>query len=771
MNASRQIHSKFLRCLIAAGLAAISLGAAPAEAQTAPGGGAAQGAGDGSLQEIVVTAFKQGVQSVQDVPSSIDVLSSDRLEAMGVTNFADFARSIPGLNFVDNGPGDKRYVIRGINTTGEAQTALYIDNIPLTGIGAAATDFGGSQADLDLYDVHQIEVLRGPQGTLYGANSEAGVIRFVTNQPDPNRFEASSLVDLSDTQSGGGNYQVKAMVNLPLIDGKLGVRLVGYDDYMSGFIDNPLRGQNNYNDMRETGGRIGVKWQIDEDTSILGQVFYQHLYSGGQPLERPFGFTIGDNYFPANGDLQYSQFSETPRYDDVRIYALTGQHDFHWADLTVAASYFDRDITDYQDDTTSFRFFQYLQSLGEFPPFTVPAGGVSISPEETGFASTETRLNTKFDSPVNGVVGVYYDDRRNRFSTDVYATDPATGMPMATTEIDERSFQDTTKDFALFGEATWTMTSRLSLLGGLRYYNDTRDLLSATQIPFFEMGTAGVNPPEHAQNTGSIFKANLSYHLTSQALAYIQYSEGFRPGGTNAAVVALVPGQYNPDMTKNYEIGMKTSWLDRRVTANVAAYVIDIYNMQVAELYGAGGAFSGVGNASGKDAEAKGVELDVTAQPIDGLVLVLGGNYTDARLTKDLSGVSDASIDVGSLAVDGAPLLNVPTWNASLSADYGFNLPGDYRASIGGDVDYTGAIAQTSYDNEPYADFNVPLPAYTLVNLRASVSWKEYQVQLYSNNTFNRNAELNALNDVDDPYTILTNRPRTVGIRFSTHFR
>ena len=769
MSENKHKQPGLLPYFIAAGLTTV--GAAPAGAQTPPSvSNSTRDDGSTTLEEVVVTSFKQGAQSVQDVPSSIDVLSADRLEAMGVTNFADFSRSVPGLNFVDSGPGDKRYVIRGINSAGEAQTALYIDNIPLTGIGAAATDFGGSQADLDLYDMHQIEVLRGPQGTLYGANSQAGVIRFVTNQPDPNKFEASTLADLSDTQSGSGNYQLKGMVNLPLIDGKLAVRLVGYDDYDSGFIDNTLRDENNYNNARQAGGRLGIKWQIDADTSLVGQVFYQRLNSGGQPLERPYDFAIGTNNFPANGEGNYAQYSATPHYDEVRIYALTGVHDFHWSELTVATSYFDRAITDYQDDTTSFRFFNFLQSIGEFPPFAIPAGGVSVSPESSRLGSTEVRLNTKFNFPINGVVGVYYDNRRNDFSTNVYATSPTTGYPEAATQIDQREFEDTTKDFALFGEATWKITDRLSLLGGLRYYNDVRDLQSATEIPFFGLGVPGPDAPEHAHNTGSIWKSNLSYRLTDQALVYAQYSEGFRAGGTNAATVALVPAQYNPDTTKNYEIGAKTGWLDNRLTLNVAAYMIGIYNMQVAELFGAGGAFSGVGNASGKDAESKGVELDLTARPIDNLVLILGGNYTNAHLTKDLSGATDASIDVGTLAVNGAPLLNVPEWNASLSADYGFNLSGGYRASIGGDVDYTGSVAQTSYDDEPYANFNVRLPAYTLVNLRASVSWREYQAQLYVNNAFDKNAELNVLNDVDDPYTILTNRPRTVGIRLSAHF-
>ena len=773
MNTNNHKQLGFLTYIIAAGLTGGGASSgAQAQAQTAVSapGTTAGGGDDSALQEVVVTAFKQGAQSVQSVPSSIDVLSADRLEAMGVSNFADFSRSVPGLNFVDSGPGDKRYIIRGINSAGEAQTALYIDNVPLTGLGGAATDFGGTQADLDLYDVHQIEVLRGPQGTLYGANSQAGVIRFVTNQADPGKFEASTLIDLADTQSGSFNYQAKGMVNLPLIDGKLAIRLVGYDDYASGFIDNPLRDQNNYNNARQDGGRAGIKWQIDADTSLVAQAFYQHLDSGGQPLERPYSTTIGTNYFPADGRLDYSQYSETPHYDDVRIYALTGTHDFHWSELTVAAAYFGRNVLVYQDDTTSFRFFQYLQALGEFPPFAVPAGGVSVSPEASRLGSVEARMNTKLDFPVNGVFGLYSDNRRNLFSTNVYATNPDTGYPEAATQIDERNFKDTTKDFALFGEATWKITPGLSLLGGLRYYNDVRDLASATQIPFFGLGTAGVDPPEHAHNTGTIKKLNLSYKLADAAMVYAQYSEGFRAGGTNAATVALVPAQYNPDTTRNYEVGAKTGWLDNRLTANVSVYVIDIYNLQVAELFGAGGAFSGVGNVPGKDARSKGVELDITARPLQGLSVVLGGNYTNARLTKDLSGTTDASIAVGGLAVDGAPLLNVPQWNASLSTDYSFNLGSDYRASVGGDVDYTGPVTQTSYDLEPYADFNVSLPAYTLVNLRSSVAWKSYELQAYVNNVFNKNAELNALNDVDDPYTILTNRPRTVGLRIMAHF-
>jgi outer membrane receptor protein involved in Fe transport len=768
MGSKKYMHKSLFFLVALSGIA--SLDGAYAQQATGPAAGSDASAGSGVLQEVVVTAFKQGAQSVQNIPSSIDVLGSRRLDAMGVSGFADFARAVPGLDFVDSGPGNKRYIIRGINSPGEAQTAVYFDNIPMTGIGGAATDFGGSQADLDLYDMERIEVLRGPQGTLYGANSQAGVIRFVTAKPVVDRFEGSGLIDLSDTQDGGFNHSEKGMVNLPLVDGKLALRLVGYDDRQSGFIDNPLRHESDYNDLEQTGGRASIRWQIDDKTSLLGQVFYQHLDSGGAPIERPAGFTIGDNFFPADGNRKYSQFSQTPRLDDVRIYALTGDHDFGWSHLTVAASYFDRSIADYQDDTVSFRFFEYLQSLGAFPPFAIPAGGVSVSPESSRLFSTETRLNTDFRFPVNGVVGVYFDHRLNDFSTNVFATDPATGYPNAATQIDERNFQDSTRDFALFGEATWHITSRLSLLAGLRYFDDIRNLDSATVIPFFGLGVPGVSPPARAQNTGTIHKVNFSYHLTPGAMVYAQYSEGFRAGGTNAATVVDVPGQYGPDSTRNVELGTKTKWLSGRMTANFDIYDIEIYDMQVAELFGAGGAFSGVGNASGKDAQSKGAELDVTAEPIDGLLIELGGNYTEAVLTKNLSGTGNAAYDVGALAVAGAPVLNVPKWNASLSADYNFPLTDEYLGSVGGDVQYTGLVKQTSYDLEPYANFNLPLPAYTLVNLRAAVRWRDYQLQLYIDNLFDKNAYVNVINDVDDPYNVITNRPRTIGVRLSANF-
>jgi iron complex outermembrane receptor protein len=719
---------------------------------------------DSALEEIVVNAFKQGDQSLQNIPASVAVVSGDELEKIGAVEFADFSRLVAGLNFVDNGPGNKRYIIRGINSAGEAQTALYYDNIPVTGMGASATDFGGNQPDLELFDMQRVEVLRGPQGTLYGQNSQAGVVRIVTKKPDLNDFGGEVQSDVSDTKDGGVNYSVKGVVNLPVSTGVFAVRLVGYDDNNSGFIDDPLRQKSEINSSEQSGGRISAALQIDPSTSLLGQVFYQHLAGSGLPTERPYDMSILGVDYPAVGQRAISLYTQQPFDDKSKVYALTLDHDFGWSALTVATSLFDRDLMQVQDYTTSFNYFRSLQALGEFPPGAVPQGGAYLAPQSSQLWSGEARLSTKLDGSVNGVVGVYYDHRTIDYLNNVVGSDPDSGAPDPSVgEISSRTFEDRTKDFALFSEVTDKLTDRLSFTGGLRWFDTIRDLTSATIYPFFGIGSAGPDQPESGKNTGFLKKALFDYHLTRDAMVYVSYSEGYRAGGTNAATVAAVPAEYAPDRTRNYEIGGKTSWLDNRLTADVAVFVIDLVNMQVPECYGAGCAFSGVGNVPGTAARATGTELDVAMRPLHNWSIDLAASYIRAVLVEDLTA------DLGSTATDGAPLQNVPKVNASLSTDYEWPVGPTYKASVGGSLQYVGRVDVTSYDDDG-SGVNIPASPYALLNLRAGLDWERYKLTLYINNALDKNAQLNVYNDVNDAYVILTNRPRTIGLRLSAQF-
>jgi outer membrane receptor protein involved in Fe transport len=716
-----------------------------------------------TLDEVVVTALKRGDQSLQNVPASVAVITGDALDNIGAAEFADFSRLVAGLNFVDSGPGNKRYIIRGINSAGEAQTALYYDNIPVTGLGASATDFGGTQPDLELFDMQQVEVLRGPQGTLYGQNSQAGVVRIVTRKPNLSAVEGEVVTDVSDTKDGGVNYSVKAVVNLPVKTGVFAVRLVGYDDNNSGFIDNPLRHETEINSYQVSGGRLSGLLQIGASTSLLGQVFYQHLASSAPPVERPYAMAIIDVNYPPDGPRAIARFSKEPHDDKSKVYALTLDHDFGWSTLTVAGSRFDRDIYDVQDYTTSFNFFRSLQALGAFPPVQVPAGGVYIAPQSSSLSSGEVRMSSKFDGPVNGVAGVYYDDRKIDYLNEVVAANFATGAPdPALGEVSSRSFADRTKDAAVFTEVTATLTDSFTLTGGLRWFDTKRDIASTTIIPFFGLGTAGADAPKHASDNGFLKKLVVNYKVTSEAMLYASYSEGYRGGGTNAATVAAVPSQYAPDRTRNYEIGAKATWLERRLTTDVSLFRVDLINLQVPQCFGAGCAFSGVGNVSGTAARSTGVELDIAARPTRNWNVDLAASYVKAILVEDLTA------DLGAVAMDGAPLLNVPRLNASFSTDYSWPLSSMLSASLGGSLQYVGRVPVTRYNES--SSLNVPASPYALLNLRAALDWNRYKLTLYANNALDRNAQLNVFNDVNDAYVVLTSRPRTIGLRLSAKF-
>jgi iron complex outermembrane recepter protein len=602
-------------------------------------------------------------------------------------------------------------------------------------------------------------VLRGPQGTLYGSNSQAGVIRIVTKKPKLDRAEGDAQTDLSFTKDGGFNYTIKGAINVPVVTDKFAVRLVGYYDKYDGFIDNPVRNRDNYNDLENKGVRIAAKLQIDDKTTLLGQVFYQKLYSGARPYERPFATTIQGKFYPADGERRISLAVNEPRDDETKIYALTGEHDFGWADLTVSTSYFDRDLRDIQDYTTSYNFFRSLQAIGAFPPFKVPQLGVQVAPQQAKLWANEARLSTKFDGPVNAVGGVFYSWRKIHYDTDAMAANPVTGEPdLSLGNVSARKFDDKTKDFALFGEVTGKVTDRLTVTGGARWFRTERDLKSETVFPFFGQGTAGPDAPQHAVNYGTIWKGLVSYKLTPEVLLYAQYAEGFRSGGTNASTVAVVPPQYNPDRTSNYELGAKTQWLNGALTVNLAAYSVDLMDLQVNQRFGAGGAFSGIGNVKGTTARSQGGELDVVIRPIRNLEINFNTSYTQAKLVKDVP-------DLGATAKKDAPLLNVPRFNYALGADYFFPLASSYNASIGGSLQHVGRASKTRYD-----EFDKPVEGYSLVNVRAGLEWGNYEATLYVNNLFDENAQLQVLNDVNDAYNVLTNRPRTVGVRFKMHW-
>ena len=712
------------------------------------------------LEEVIVTATKRGEVSMQDIATSITAVNAKTLENMAAVEFVDISRSIAGLDVIDLGPSNKRYVTRGINSAGEAQTSLYFDNVSTSGVGLGATNFGDRQLDLLFFDIEQVEVLRGPQGTLYGSNSQSGVVRIVSKKPNVDAVEAEIATGLSFTETAGENTRFNGMVNIPLIEGTLAVRAVGYGVMDDGFIDNLSYNETRVNDSDTYGARLSAAWNISDDTSILAQFMFQDLDVNGKPEHTPFSDTIGFTTFPAQPELN-SVARARDEYDDKTIiFAATLEHAFDWADLTVAVSNFDRDVLDSEDISNSFDFIRFLQAVGVFPPFPVPAAGQLINDMQTELFSTEVRLSSNLDGPVQGVLGFYHSNRDIFLRSDGLEASLVTGRTISGgTIVSSRTFTNTTKEYAVFGELTYDITEQITLLGGFRWFKTDRVNSAETFQPFFGLGAVGPEPTVENKGDDVIFKAQISYDLTETALAYFQYAQGFRAGGTNAGTIAAVPLTYGPDFTENFELGLKSTWLDDRVLFNMAIYQMNLQDLQVAQRFGPGGAFGGVGNSDGDTAKSIGVEIETQFVVNDSLTLFTSGNYTDAELTVDLPGV-------GAGAVDGAPISRVPNFGFTVAGEYSFPIP--YVGGMDGlfrvDYQHVGKQKLTDY----VSDF--PIDDYGVLNFNLSVQAQKWGARFIVRNATDERPELAVIRGPNNPIDIVTMRPRTIGLELNYKF-
>src|SRR3984957_3309370 len=291
------------------------------------------------LPEIMVTAAKRETIA-QTTPISMTVLGTDALQTTHADDFADFASLVPGLTATDIGPGQKRYALRGLQSPGEPEVALYYDEIPVSGLPGGSLDTGASQLDLKLWDMNRIEVLRGPEGTLYGNGSEGGAIRIISNRPDLAKFEGAIQIMGSATDGGAGSYGVNLMANVPLIDDKLAVRVALYDRDEGGYIDAIPRpdihlrqiSAKNINNERTRGGRASLSFQLADNWNITGIAYYQRLMTGSSFEIYPGFSTPSDRYVSA-------AFVQTPWLDESHMFNLISNTDFSWATLTVTGSY------------------------------------------------------------------------------------------------------------------------------------------------------------------------------------------------------------------------------------------------------------------------------------------------------------------------------------------------------------------------------------------------------------------------------------------------
>jgi iron complex outermembrane receptor protein len=775
---------------------ATTTGAATTTEATATSTAPASGTGDDSgLSEITVTAERY-TSTIQNTAISISALSGDQLVAQGITTVQEIAKEVPGLSMRFASPGLTEYEARGLASNGGAAPTVgfYLDEIPLS--PPAVSQSGKVVIDPDLYDVQRVEVLRGPQGTLYGSGSMGGTIRVLTNDPKLGTYEGSVQATGSDTQGGSGNGSANLMMNLPIGE-TLAARVVLSYLYRSGWIDNitvhpfpiaigvptytqPLNTlpvTNNYHDANnetQYGGRVSLLYKPSEDFSILGQAMTQSLHTGGYDLLDGSPTTS----LPPTTlyDAHYEPFPirEGIR-DDISIFGLTIKANVGFADLTSATSYFGRTGEQVQDASTSIYY-----SNGGGTPF-VPIPYAERDPSHQ--ISQEIRLTSHDIAGFHWVAGAFYSNLSsvwNEISSNPLAATPQVPDGSFFTSWNSYGVRQT----AFFADSSYKFTEQWKLSAGVRYYQ------YKSHQDEFSWGLDGPNltpPPQSqistAKNSGANPRVDLSYMPNGDLTLYATVSKGFRPGGANQI---LPPPQdpphcqngaleFGPDSVWNYELGEKARVFDGWLTVNSDFYYLRWLGVQQVITLPCG--YQYYNNAG--DGRSFGPEIEIDAKLATDWTATFSGAWTDAELTHPNAAYTSFLENIA-LEPDGAthpctagtkcqvPIMNVVKDTADVGLNYATTV-GDYRVT--GRADY--AFVGSSYDVAYY--FGYKLPSYSLVNARVGLGRGGWDASLFVDNLTNKVALVSANNtsfqfNIPQVVRYSTNQPRTAGIQLNYKF-
>lgn len=736
------MHHFRARNLLAAGVASLLLSTS----------GYAQQGVDRTIDEITVTARKRS-ETALDVPISINVISAQTIENLGAEDFTDLLTSVPSLTAYENGPGRTRLSIRGIangggndnDTQNQETVGIYMDEVPVS--------MGAMNPEFNLFDLQRVEVLRGPQGTLYGAGSMAGTVRLVSNQPNLNEVEGkvdASFSSVSEGDQGGG---LKALINVPILPGKLAVRASGYFTDKPGYIDNALTGETDLNRALSRGIKISTLYQATDKFSA-NLTFINHNYDDfGRPEDLDRAPELSRD-FPSYDGYE----------DEMQLYNLTLNYDFGWAELVSSTSYFDRVVTNPRSLDDLF--------AAALPPTVVPHELVDITDTES--LVQEFRLSSNNDGRFNWTVGLYFDDRDTFYlnTFPVPGADAALGINSPTdfgAPVDNLffGFDDlTVKTKSVFGEIYYDI-DRWTITAGLRYFDWQQD------IDFYQSGlfNGGSNSDVRPQATedGVNPKLNISYDLNEDWLIYGQAARGFRYGGINGAIpeavcaaeldeVSRAGGDtrfFESDSTWNYEVGAKGTFADGAMTLSATAFSIQWSDTQTQRSFVCGFGFrENVGELT-----SQGIEIEYDARFTDELTFSLGGAYMSAELDQDVP-------NLGALKGDAAPFVPELTLNASL----------DYRSALSDTLDgYVWINAQHVGERSTEFDLentnNKQMDSYELVNLRVGVAWDRMDVSLFVKNVSDSRAVVRALGRPPfDPDARIRVTPRTIGLSVRADF-
>lgn len=753
------------RFTLLAGLSSVPfvLASGPAAAQAAP---QAQARAATELEEIVVTASKRE-EKLQSVPQTITAFTDQGIKDLGAQDFNGLVNSMSGVELRSVQAGQGGVAIRGVaelnignlfGGSGSA-TGLYLDEIPLTSAGFFP--------DVSSFDMARIEVLKGPQGTLFGEGSLAGTIRLVSNAPDVSGFGAAADLTYSSTEGGDSNQVYNGMINVPIGD-KVAVRAVGFHKDMGGYIDTRDASSGditkNTNDDQSSGGRLGVLFTPTDKLSIGVSALISNADRGAR--NRATEDFVGTLSVPEQTQ------------DDIRAYNGTLKYDFGSAELVVTSSYIKRDVDSVIDQGGLVGSVNFVFGMFGIP---ITADGVYINQKiATDAVATEARLVSTGSGPLKWTVGAYYKNLNSDYSlvSDGVPSIPAavwegisqylTGGALTISQGYYTTGKATNKQLAGFGEVSYDLTNHWQLAAGGRVFNEKRTS-DTSYGGVFPLLTGGP-PPGTSKSDGNTTLFNprgtLTYKFNDAAMSYLTVSRGFRSGGQND-LFALVQGgsrDYDPEELTNYELGLKSTWMDGRLLFNVAAFNLDWTDLQAVTAEGAGGIGETIGNIG--NAHSRGVEVEVRALPIDGLELSLGATLLNAETDVAVT-VPDPSGGAPIVVPKGTRIPDTAEKTYTLGAAYRFGI----TEGIGGFGRATYSYVGDAIPSLTRADQTVP--SRKTVDLRAGIEGKKWQVYLFADNVTNEKIYLTRESFPDlatgaDQYYF--GRPRTVGINVRVNY-
>jgi outer membrane receptor protein involved in Fe transport len=752
---------------------------------------------EGVLEEITVTAQKRE-QNLQEVPISVQVLGAEQLEQLNISNFTDYVQYMPSVSFQSFGPGQTQIYMRGVADGGDGNfsgttpsVALYLDEQPVTAIGR--------NLDVHAYDIARIETLPGPQGTLYGANSQAGTLRIITNQPNTEQFEGGFDLGINTVSGGDTGYSAEGFVNFPISD-RVALRLVGWYVEDGGWIDvvpgshtfsrsgitinnfgntdpNKNTVENDHNTLTNMGARAALGIDLNENWTATASVITQTQEADGAFSDQP------DAGGPGEGKVL--RFFQDDYEDAWTQFGLTVKGDLGFAALTFAGSYLDREI-DYNIDYTAYseysNYVEYYYTCVAYDFTNCNDPRIQYENDSEFERSTiEVRLQPLSDGRLGWIAGFFYtDDEHKYFNQWVIPTIPeGNDIPLdrnvrgredlyfATNQVRQ------TSETALFGELTWDFSDRLTGVLGARWFETEDELQGFVGSRFSCFDPADGNRVGNGTSTSPscggglttdhddvTYKVNFNYQFTDDFMGYVTYSEGFRPGGINREGSDVIPQIYEPDFINNYEIGWKSMLAGGTVRFNGAAYLMDWKDLQLTrfDIENFGSFLGLTANTSG--ARVKGIEGDIHWLINDSWTLTFAASYNDAELDGDFF---VGTTDPEPAAPDGTDLPFTPNLKYTISTRYLFNI---------GERDSYWQLAWNWTDdswNDLFVEDRVKQDSYGILNAAIGTRVWGGNLELFGTNLTDEYAELTRYNRGGDT-RIITNRPLTIGLRFTQRY-